>query len=444
MVAVAQIPGLNDRADGSLVTVGGKTVGSSLIGQSFTDSDGNPLPQYFQSRPSAAGDGYDPTATAASNLGPGERRGHPARPGRSRTTPASRACSPRSAPAAWRSASWKASTARRPYCTPDGVGAVLGVFRRDGLTGPVTRVVSLNEACPATPFMATYEGVTVECATFGEDYSKAVVTPIRGDAPARPGRAVRRGHRQRQRAWIRRSAPPTPGCRRPGSPRRAAPISPTSQKLIDQHTTGRALGFIGRTGGQRAGAQSRPGQAVPVPRLTHRTGAAPREEAACHADSCASTSGPPPASARPTRCSRRATAAATAAPTWCRLRRDPRPPAHRGAGRAAWRWCPAGTIDLPRCRRSPRWTSTPSSPGGPRSRWSTSSPTPTCPGSRNAKRWQDVEELLDAGITVITTVNIQHLESLNDVVAQITGDAAARDRARTRWSARPSRSSWST
>ena len=43
------------------------------------------------------------------------------------------------------------------------------------------------------------------------------------------------------------------------------------------------------------------------------------------------------------------------------------------------------------------------------------------PGSRHAKRWQDVEELLDAGIDVITTVNIQHLESLNDVVTQITG-----------------------
>ncbi|MEZ0363982.1 ATP-binding protein [Mycobacterium sp. pUA109] len=43
------------------------------------------------------------------------------------------------------------------------------------------------------------------------------------------------------------------------------------------------------------------------------------------------------------------------------------------------------------------------------------------PGSANHKRWQDIEELLDAGITVISTVNIQHLESLNDVVAQITG-----------------------
>ncbi|WP_106319101.1 DUF4118 domain-containing protein [Actinoplanes italicus] len=43
------------------------------------------------------------------------------------------------------------------------------------------------------------------------------------------------------------------------------------------------------------------------------------------------------------------------------------------------------------------------------------------PGSRNAKRWQDVQELLDAGISVLTTVNVQHLESLNDVVARITG-----------------------
>jgi two-component system sensor histidine kinase KdpD len=43
------------------------------------------------------------------------------------------------------------------------------------------------------------------------------------------------------------------------------------------------------------------------------------------------------------------------------------------------------------------------------------------PGSRNEKRWQDVEELLDAGINVISTLNIQHLESLNDVVEEITG-----------------------
>ncbi|GAA0966428.1 sensor histidine kinase KdpD [Acrocarpospora macrocephala] len=43
------------------------------------------------------------------------------------------------------------------------------------------------------------------------------------------------------------------------------------------------------------------------------------------------------------------------------------------------------------------------------------------PGSRNAKRWQDVEEILAAGIDVVSTVNVQHLESVNDVVQQITG-----------------------
>jgi two-component system sensor histidine kinase KdpD len=45
------------------------------------------------------------------------------------------------------------------------------------------------------------------------------------------------------------------------------------------------------------------------------------------------------------------------------------------------------------------------------------------PGSKHPKRWQDVEDLLDAGINVISTVNLQHLESLNDVVERITGVA---------------------
>ena len=49
---------------------GGDAVGSALIGQSFTDADGNALPQYFQPRASAAGDGYDPASSGGSNLGP--------------------------------------------------------------------------------------------------------------------------------------------------------------------------------------------------------------------------------------------------------------------------------------------------------------------------------------------------------------------------------------
>jgi K+-transporting ATPase ATPase C chain len=61
---------LSHNANGSLVTAGGETVGSSLIGQSFTDADGAALPEWFQSRPSAAGDGYDGAASSGSNYGP--------------------------------------------------------------------------------------------------------------------------------------------------------------------------------------------------------------------------------------------------------------------------------------------------------------------------------------------------------------------------------------
>ena len=56
------------QANGSIISVDGKPVGSALIGQSFTDKDGKALPQWFQSRPSAAGDGYDGASSSGSNL----------------------------------------------------------------------------------------------------------------------------------------------------------------------------------------------------------------------------------------------------------------------------------------------------------------------------------------------------------------------------------------
>jgi potassium-transporting ATPase KdpC subunit len=69
MTGIAQVA-FHDRANGSLVKVDGKVVGSSLIGQNFALKDGSPDPRYFQPRPSAAGAGYDALASAGSNNGP--------------------------------------------------------------------------------------------------------------------------------------------------------------------------------------------------------------------------------------------------------------------------------------------------------------------------------------------------------------------------------------
>ena len=88
--------------------------------------------------------------------------------------------------------------------------------------------------------------------------------------------------------------------------------------------------------------------------------------------------------------------------------------------RAAGLRSPRAASPGSRAGRSPRWTPTGCWSGCPSSAWSTSWPTATTPGA-HPKRWQDVEELLDAGVDVLTTVNIQHLESLNDKVFELTG-----------------------
>jgi potassium-transporting ATPase KdpC subunit len=235
MTGVAQLPGLRDQANGSIVDNGdGRPVGSALIGQLFTDADGNADPVYFQSRPSAAGDGYDPTATSASNLGPESIEGP--------DSLLTQVCA-RSLAVGER----EGVSGARPFCTTDGAGAVLRIFYSNGLTGTVIRAVSVNQECPATPFVATYSGVPVECAQPGQDHSGGVLVAIRGDAPgdpAVPADAVTASGSgldpQISPAYARLQVPRVA---------RERGVEPAAvQRLVDAHTTGRALGFMGAPG----------------------------------------------------------------------------------------------------------------------------------------------------------------------------------------------------
>jgi K+-transporting ATPase ATPase C chain len=252
MTAVAQLPGPHGRAQGSLVeNAEGQTVGSALIGQSFTDADGNPLKQYFQTRPSAAGDGYDPTSTGASNLGPESMVDTLPDPAiiaagkedeNARQSLLTQVCE--------RSKSvgeLEGVDGSRPYCTSDGVGAVLGVFHDGGPAGRVTRVVSLNQACPAKPFLSSYRGVAVECAKYGADYSMGFVVPIRGNVPDRP--AVPADAVTASGSGLDPHI--SPSYARIQSVRvaraRHVPVDDVA-RLVREYTTGRALGFLGQPG----------------------------------------------------------------------------------------------------------------------------------------------------------------------------------------------------
>src|ERR1700730_14905948 len=169
---VAQIPGLHDKAEGSILTANGKPVGTLLIGRLFTDKGGNPLPQYFQSRPSAAGNGYDPLNSSASNLGPESIVDTPADP--SQLTAGEARAGAGFKPSLLTQVCTRSAAVgqlegvdgSRPFCTGGGVGAVLSVIgTRDARRNVIhpTRVVSINEPCQTTqaPFVAIYQGVRV-------------------------------------------------------------------------------------------------------------------------------------------------------------------------------------------------------------------------------------------------------------------------------------------
>jgi len=135
----------------------------------------------------------------------------------------------------------------RPFCTPTGVGAVLAVFGprgSDGRVAHVDRVVSVNEACPGRPFISIYEGVAVECGKPGEDYAAGQIVPVRGGAaadPAVPADAVTASGSGLDPGI-------SPAYARLQAARVARARGTSAEEvlaLIDDHITGRALGFIG-------------------------------------------------------------------------------------------------------------------------------------------------------------------------------------------------------
>ncbi|WP_030455348.1 potassium-transporting ATPase subunit C [Herbidospora cretacea] len=196
-----------------------------LIGQSFTDAEGDPVAKYFQSRPSASG--YDMLATAASNLGPEDVVDAPDKPSLLTQVCARSAAVGR----------LEGVSGARPYCTPDGVGAVLKVFP--------DRAVSVNQACPAQPFVATYQGVKVECGKPGEDYAAGRTVPVRGDARAVvPADAVTAsGSALDPHISVAYAELQAPRVAR----ERGLPVDRVTS-LIRRYTTGRPLGFMGEPG----------------------------------------------------------------------------------------------------------------------------------------------------------------------------------------------------
>ena len=231
ITGVAQIPGLKDKADGSLVKAAtARWSAPAMIGQSFTDADGNPLVQYFQSRPSAAGDRLRPDRDQRQQPRPGEHRRHPRRPGRPDADGQAEPAHPGLLAQPGASASSRTSTAAGPSAPSDGVGAGARASSAPAATtGPITRVVSLNQACPTHPFLATYQGVRVECATPGEDYAGRRRHPDPGRRPDQPGRCPPTRSPPAAAASTPTSAPPTRSCRppriaaRPARPGRPGP-----------------------------------------------------------------------------------------------------------------------------------------------------------------------------------------------------------------------------
>ena len=369
-----------DKANGSLVSVNGKQVGSSLLAQAFTNAKGNPIKKYFQERPSAAN--YDPTYSTGSNYGPLNPKLIGNDPGVNIDTKTNPYRSPDD-----------------PTCVPVQSTDKAGNPKVDAKGNPIYDKNN-DGTYVCDPNTAPQRAIAYRKLNGLSDNVKIPVDAVTASAPASTPT----------------SRSPTPASK-PHASRHARGL-PRAQvlNLIDAHTDGRPLGFIGEKtvnvldlnlaldALNRETRLAPPGSLIGMARgkLRIYLGAAPgvgktyamlNEGWRRHERGTDVVVGLFETHGRPS--------------TAAQLRDLEVVPAQARSSTAA--------------ARSRRWTSTRSWPASPTSSLVDELAHTNLPGSRNEKRWQDVEELLDAGIDVISTLNIQHLESVNDVVERITG-----------------------
>ena len=207
--------------------------------------------------------------------------------------------------------------------------------------------------------------------------------------------------------------------------------APGAASSCSRTSQGPQWGLFGEPRVNVLDAQSRPGSRTiahgcrPRPNIVPiRTSAGARstqqDAARRGAASCGFISAPRPASARPTPCSRPRASCRARAATWWSASLETHGRAETAALLEGIELLPPKRVALPRHGSSRNSIWTPRSQRHPALILVDELAHTNVPGQRHPKRWQDVEELLSAGIDVFTTLNVQHLESLNDVVGGIT------------------------